>query len=240
MRKGATAMLSMPGSVNTTKKLKTEDRVIRDIHKGVIVNSYRDIQRILGLKKTDSIEVPDELFGLKWEVFSTRNSNLAADWLADVLRMHQSSKNWVCISMIKEGCKNNWKQDWVQARNLPKYLMRLVKNPDFEVRDIYVSQGEFFSRCNRRVNNLAAIRVCFVDLDYKLLKERRPEITENPTPYEWEELIKEHFAKYKIPLPNDVVFTGGGVHLKWIFDEAVLRSNLEYWQYAQKLLLVLF
>ncbi|MBQ3456920.1 MAG: hypothetical protein IJG36_10815, partial [Synergistaceae bacterium] len=240
MRKGATAMFSMPGSVNTTKKLKTNHRLIRDIHEGVTVSSYRDIQRILGLKETGSLEVPDELLGLKWEVFSTHHGELAADWLVDVLRMHPSSQNWVCISMIKEGMKKPWSNHWERACDLPHYIMRLVKNPDFDLRDMYVSQGEFFSRSNRRVNNLAAIQVCFVDLDYKLLKERRPEITRNPTPEEWEELIKEHCAKYKIPLPNDVVFSGGGVHLKWIFDEAVLRSRLEYWQYAQRLLLLLF
>ena len=41
-------------------------------------------------------------------------------------------------------------------------------------------------------------------------------------------------------MPNVLVFSGGGVHLKWIFDEAVSRSDLEYWQYAQRLLLVQF
>ncbi len=236
LRKGATAMFSMPGSMNTTKKLKTADRLIRDIHSGVTVSSYREIQRILGLKETNSLEVPDELLGLKWEVFSTYHRELAEDWLADILRMHPSSKNWVCVSMIKDG----WKNHWEQACNLPKYLMSLVKNPDFDLRDIYVSQGEFFSRGNRHVNNLVAIQVCFVDLDYKYTKKYHPELTKNPTPEEWEELIKAHCAKFKIPLPNVLVFSGGGVHLKWIFDEGVSRSDLEYWQYAQRLLLVQF
>ena len=236
LRKGATAMFSMPGSVNTTKKLKTADRLIRDIHSGVTVSSYREIQRILGLKETNSLEVPDELLGLKWEVFSTYHRELAEDWLADVLRMHPLSKNWVCVSMIKDG----WKNHWEQACNLPKYLMSLVKTPDFDLRDIYVSQGEFFSRGNRHVNNLVAIQVCFVDLDYKYTKKYHPELTKNPTPKEWEELIKAHCAKFKIPLPNVLVFSGGGVHLKWIFDEAVSRSDLEYWQYAQRLLLLQF
>ena len=169
-------------------------------------------------------------------MFSTHHRELAEDWLADVLRMHPSSKNWVCVSMIKDG----WKNHWEQAYNLPNYLMRLVKNPDFDLRDIYVSQGEFFSKCNRHVNNLASVRVCFVDLDYKLLKKYHPEIMANPTPEEWEELIKVHCAKTKAPLPNDVVFSGGGAHLKWIFEEAVSRSRLEYWQYAQRLLLLQF
>ena len=77
-------------------------------------------------------------------------------------------------------------------------------------------------------------------MDYKLLKEYRPDITKNPTPEEWEALIKAQCEKFRIPLPNDVVFSGGGVHLKWIFDEAVSRRGLAYWQYAQRLLLAQF
>ena len=238
LRKGATAMFAMPGSKNTTKSLKTDDRIIREIHKGVIVSSYREIQRKLGLKETSSFDVPDEFIGLKWEIFSANNHELAEDLLADVLKFHVSSENWVCVGMID--IQGKWRNHWERACNLPNYLIRLSKAPEFDLCDIYVSQGEFFSRCDRTVNNLAAIRVNFVDLDYKLLKQYRPEITENPTPAEWEELVKEHCAKYKIPLPNGVVHTGGGVHLKWIFDETLSRRELAKWQYCQRLLQVLF
>ena len=238
LRKGATAMFSLPGSVNTTKSLKTDDRIIRDIHKGITVSSYREIQRVLGLKETNSLEVSEEMFGLKWEVFRTYNRELAEDWLADVLKIHQSGRNWVCVGMID--AQGKWRNHWERVCNLPSYLMRLVKRPEFDLWDIYVSQGEFFSRSDRHVKNLAAIRVCFVDLDYKLMKQYRPEITENPTPAEWLELVKEHCEKYKLPLPNDAVSTGGGLHLKWIFDETVSRPELAYWQYCQKLLLAQF
>ena len=127
LRKGATAMFSMPGSVNTTKSLKTDDRLIREIHKGVTVSSYREIQRILGLKETNSLDVSDELLDLKWELFRTYNHELAEDWLADILKIHPSSERWVCVGMIKDG---DWKNHWERASDLPKYLMRFVKNPE--------------------------------------------------------------------------------------------------------------
>lgn len=52
--------------------------------------------------------------------------------------------------------------------------------------------------------------------------------------------MKSHCEKFKIPLPNDVVFSGGGVHLKWIFEEPVSRAELPLWQYSQQLLLAQF
>ena len=42
----------------------------------------------------------------------------------------------------------------------------------------------------------------------------KPEITENPSPEVVEKLVKAHCEKFGIPLLNDVVFSGGVVHLK--------------------------
>ena len=118
--------------------------------------------------------------------------------------------------------------------------MRLAGTLELSHLDLYVSQGEFLRYGDRKVSNLAEIRVNFVDLDYKLLKQYHPEVTENPTAEEWKKLAAEHCTRFVITKPNAIVFTGGGVHLKWIFDEAVSRSDLAYWQYAQKLLLEQF
>ena len=240
-----TVMFRIPGSKDTRKTLKSNDRIIRKLHEGERVESYRDIQRILGLKETrcgEISEVLDEVTRQKWEMFSRKNPELVMDWLADVLRIHPSSKNWVCFGFIDENQK--WNHRWAQAFELRKYLLKLIHKPEFSLYDFYVSQGEFFGEKNKKikrtVENLASINDNFVDLDYKKLVEYRPEITENPSPEEWEELIKAHCEKYGIPLPNDVVFTGGGVHLKWIYDEPISRAYLELWQYIQKLLLLLF
>ena len=35
-----------------------------------------------------------------------------------------------------------------------------------------------------------------------------------------------------LPRTNATVFTGGGMHLKCIYDEPVARAELEDWQYA--------
>ena len=236
-----TVMFSVPGSKDTRKTLKSNDRIIREIHKGETVESYREIQRILGLKETycgEISEVLDEVTQDKWEMFSRNNPELVSDWFADVLKIHPSGKNWVCFGFIDENRK--WNNRWAQAFELRKYLMKLVCRSEFSSCDFYVSQGEFFSDKNRTVNNLASINVSFVDLDYKILVEYRPEITENPSPEEWEELIKAQCEKFGIPLPNDVVFSGGGVHLKWIYEEAISRAELELWKFAQNLLLSQF
>ena len=237
-----TVMFRVPGSKDTRKTLKkSADRIIRKIHQGEIAESYRTIQRALGIKETYSDEQPevfDEVAKQKWERFSVDNPELAKDWEADVLRIHPSSQNWVCFGFIGENKK--WNNRWTQACELRKYLLKLIYRPEFSTCDFYVSQGEFFSRNDRTVKNLASINANFVDLDYKILVGYRPEITENPSPKEWETLIKAHCEKFGIPLPNDVVFTGGGVHLKWIYDEPISRSELELWQYAQSLLLSQF
>lgn len=238
-----TVMFAIPGSKDTRKSLKVNDnaRIIREIHKGEVVESYRDIQRILGLKETycgEIAEVVDEVTQQKWEMFSRDNFELVKDWQADILRIHPSSKNWVCFGFIDENHK--WNNRWTQANKIQEFLMKLVYKPEFSACDFYVSQGEFFSRNDRTVDNLTTINASFVDLDYKILVKYRPEITENPTPEAWEELVKAHCEKLGIPLPNDVVFSGGGVHLKWIYDEAASRAELPLWQYSQNLLLSQF
>ena len=234
-----TTMFRVPGSLNTTKKLKTDDRVVRDIHEGEIVSSYRDIQRILGLTPSEpERENPEEAPRQEWEAFSLKNGGLVNDWMREVFMIHpMTSRHWVCVGAIQGG---KWKQHYIQACDLPKYLMRLAGTPEFSQFDWYVSQGEF-QRCNdRKVSNLAGIRANFVDLDYKLLKQYHPEITENPTAEEWQELAEEHCASYMLPRPNATVFTGGGMHLKYIYEEAATSADLEAWQYAQKLLLEQF
>lgn len=237
----ATTMFSIPGSKDTRKTLKSDDRIIREIHNGETVESYRNIQRALGLKETfgnEQSEVLDEIFEQKWQKFSEENSELVREWLVDILKIHQAGQNWVCFSFFDE--KRTWNNRWVKAFEVRKFLMNLVRKPEFNSCDFYVSQGEFFDRNDRHVENLASIKACFVDLDYKILAEYRPEISENPTPEAWEELVKSHCEKFKIPLPNDIVFSGGGVHLKWIFEKAVSRAELPLWQYSQNLLLAQF
>jgi len=238
-----TTMFRIPGSKDTRKSLKTDDnaRIIREIHKGEVVESYRDIQRALGLEETyyeNNSEVFEVIDQEKWDRFSADNSEIVKDWLADVLKIHQPSKNWICFGFI-DGNKV-WNNRWTQAFELRKFLMNIIRKPEFNSCDFYVSQGEFFSRGDRHVDNLASVNVNFVDLDYKILVDYRPEISENPSPEEWKKIIIEHCGKFGIPLPNDVVFSGGGVHLKWIYDKPVERTELELWQYAQRLLLSQF
>ena len=110
----ATTMFSIPGSKDTRKTLKSDYRIIREIHNGETVESYRNIQRALGLKETfenDQPEVFDEIFEQKWQNFSEENSELVKDWFADVLKIHQTGRNWVCFGFIDE--QDSWNNRWV-------------------------------------------------------------------------------------------------------------------------------
>ena len=233
----ATTMFSIPGSKDARKNSKPPVKIIREIHKGETVKSYRDIQKVLGLNEIVENENQDELLEQKWQELSENNPELVKDWLADVLKIHPSSKNWICFCFIKDKI---WNNRWIRAFELRKFLINIIKKTEFNACDFYFSQGEFFNRYDRRVQNLVSINLCFVDLDYKILVKYRPENSENPSPEEWEEMIINHCRKLNIPLPNDVVFSGGGVHLKWIFDEPVTRPELALWRYCQQLLLVQF
>ena len=235
---GITTVFRLPGSLNTTKKLKTTDRVVRDVHEGKVLSSYCVMQRILGLPVTSSRrEKSVEILREETEALRSTNIGLVNDWKRELFRIHPpTGKNWVCVGAIKNG----WKQHFERACDLPLYLMKLAGTPEFSQLDIYVSQGEFQSSNDRHVSNLASIRVNFVDLDYKLLRKCRPGLTENPTAEEWKELVVDHCMKHSIPAPNAIVFSGGGVHLKWIYGEAVTRNELDCWSYVQRLLLEQF
>ena len=82
------------------------------------------------------------------------------------------------------------------------------------------------------MNSVAATNVSFLDLDGKLAK--------NQTPEEWRDVVLEHCRRYAIPEPNDMVFTGNGIHVKWIYTRPALRHQLERWSHVERLLFAQF
>ena len=128
------------------------------------------------------------------------------DWITDVASIHPASDNWICFA-LSDGA-GGWTHKWCRGRDVLCTLQRLKARPDFLTRNIYVSQLSFKER-KRTVNCIAAMNVSFLDLDGKLAK--------NQTPEEWREVVLEHCRRYAIPEPNDMVFTGNGIHVKWIY-----------------------
>ena len=62
----------------------------------------------------------------EWQNFSEENSELVKDWFADVLKIHQTGRNWVCFGFIDE--HGSWNNRWVKAFEIRKFLMNLVRN----------------------------------------------------------------------------------------------------------------
>ncbi|MBR6901265.1 MAG: hypothetical protein IKN30_04295 [Synergistaceae bacterium] len=151
----------------------------------------------------------------------------------DVLRIHLASDNYVCLCF--KGEKESWRQIFVHSKNLEKKLIELKSEPDFDRKNIYVSQAKFLSDKSRAVDNVASLSVSFLDIDGKLAAEHK-----DLTPEEWANLIVEHCREKEIPLPGIIVFSGNGLHVKWLYRKAITREKLDRWAMLQKKLWLIF
>lgn len=274
----AVTVFRVPGTVNT--KIKRGDKFVRVINEGCVIDSYKDMQKVLANLDKDALNQPpvpskkpknakpkpkkrkrriksiseeavsNEISENKLETennstidtankktkktadkFSKLPEKYVGAWEADALKIHTLlSDRYICISQIIDG---KWRNTWIQAQKLRDKLANLALSGDLLKYDTYISQLEFFSK-SRKTNNVSSIGLNFLDLDGKIIGDA------NRTPDEWKQVIEEHCEKYEIPLPNIMMFSGGGVHLKWIYKEHVSRTNIEEWNCIQKLLLSQF
>ena len=153
-------------------------------------------------------------------------------WEHDLLAFHRGSRDLVCLGYFDaaaaEGAERAWRQRWVRADRLLDELSRF----DLE-QDLYISQLEFSAR-KRDVEHVASMRVNFLDIDWKRLEEN------DLTPEAWKDRILEHCRDHRIPEPNAVVFSGNGLHVKWIYTAPITREERGRWDLAQRLLLSQF
>ena len=153
-------------------------------------------------------------------------------WEHDLLAFHRGGRDLVCLGYFDataaEGAERPWRQRWVRADRLLDELSRI----DLE-QDLYISQLEFSTR-KRDVEHVASMRVNFLDIDWKRLEEN------NLTPEAWKDRILEHCRGHRIPEPNAVIFSGNGLHVKWIYTAPIAKEARRRWDLAQRLLLSQF
>ncbi|MFY0992886.1 replication protein [Halomonas sp. C05BenzN] len=94
-------------------------------------------------------------------------------------------------------------------------------------RDCYLSQAQFM-RPNRRAVNLYSLPLLFCDLD--------PVSRHHMPPEEWRRAVLMVCKDEGIPPPSLIVYSGRGVHLKWILTTPLPRAALPRWNVAQKML----
>ncbi|WP_280570594.1 replication protein [Chromohalobacter sp. 296-RDG] len=92
-------------------------------------------------------------------------------------------------------------------------------------RDCYLSQAQFM-RPNRRAVNLYSLPLLFCDLD--------PVSRHHMPPEEWRRAVLMVCKDEGIPPPSLIVYSGRGVHLKWILTSPLPRAALPRWNFAQK------
>ena len=88
---------------------------------------------------------------------------------------------------------------------------------------------------NRTEDNVASLSLSFLDIDGKFAAEQK-----NLTPEEWVNLVLEECRSKEIPLPSIMIFSGNGLHVKWLYKEAVTRKKLVRWTRLQKKLCLIF
>ena len=162
-------------------------------------------------------------------------ANVANDAL-DIWRLHHDSNNWVCICTQNKakGERGKWTEYWTPASRVLEKLAELKRTiPDFEEYNVYVSQLQFSIK-NRKVENVAAFRACFVDIDGKYYGR------DDLTAEEWKTAILKFHRENKLPMPSEMVFSGNGVHVKYFFTKLMTEKELSRWERLERKLFDIF
>ena len=126
--------------------------------------------------------------------------------------------------------KSRWpvRQQCFQLDALPTVIDALVNRQHFDTTDFWISQNGF-GKPNRRATNIASLNMLFIDLDIR--KQGHWLASHKPEESAW--LIVQWCIDRDIPIPSFIVWSGNGLHLKWLFDSALPRSAKPVWDALQ-------
>lgn len=167
-----------------------------------------------------------------------RNLNIFDELKIDPLSflIPQDEHTWVTVAFYTvQGEKYIWTERHIRTEDLSAYLQEINLN-----RDLWITQNQF--RAERRQKaNVAYIPAFFCDCDIKkdtdLIKSGAIATVSDAIP-----LLKKFFWENDIPNPSIVNNTGNGLHVKWLFPEALHVSGpsdplLQKWEAAQTALI---
>ena len=150
-----------------------------------------------------------------------RIPNQQLDLITEPSNYHGAA-DWGFFSVVTKHPDKGARQSSYPLSQLPDVLSVLPRD-----RDTYISQAEF-ERPNRRVINLARVGLLFVDID--------PGLATHLDGDQWAMRCLMACRDEGIPAPSLIVYSGRGVHLKWLLDRPVPRAALPRWNHAQQCL----
>lgn len=140
--------------------------------------------------------------------------------------MSYHSAEWGFFSVVSRHPEKGMLQKSYPLRLLSEVLSAVPRD-----RDTYVSQAEF-TKPNRRVVNLARVGLMFVDID--------PGQATHLDGDQWAMRCLMACQDEGVPAPSLIVFSGRGVHMKWLLDRPLPRAAIMRWNHAQKCLVQRF
>lgn len=126
------------------------------------------------------------------------------------------------IALLAKQDSGRMRQQMFRAYHLDKVLAAAPRD-----RDTYLSQASFL-RNNRRAVSIHSLPMMFADLD--------PPKGRTISADEWRHKVLLFCGDEGIPAPSLIVYSGRGVHLKWLLSAAVPRNTLPRWNLLQNLL----
>jgi hypothetical protein len=130
----------------------------------------------------------------------------------------------------RDPSRTTMKHDWFRVDSMETVLSCY----DGRESDTWISQGAFF-KPSRRVVNLWNIGLFFCDLDYY----KNPKLA-NSSPEHVCGMVRIKCEDLGFPPPSLFIFSGQGLQIKWIFDQAINQPALRRWSVAQTVLCKVF
>jgi DNA-binding transcriptional regulator YiaG len=177
---------------------------------------------------------------------------------ADFLRELDDRSKWddrldylsqVDLSILAdEAAKVRMKEnlEWLKHRdplNLTQHMVKLENLPEVEAfcrkkANHFVSQNSFYFG-GRKTHLLAGLTCCFLDLDYYKLDDGEIKEMLNIDDLAVDKIINICTESKWAP-PSQIVRTGRGLLVRWIFDEFLPGGALPRWKHVQAKLYALF
>lgn len=157
---------------------------------------------------------------------AAENDKYTDEWKQDPLLFHRPRKTWVCLASLSGS--GVWQQRWLPTWALASELNKLdVK------RDWWISQAEFSDKV-RDIAHVAYLQSSFIDLDWKKCSAYISGFLPEPDDPAAVEIIMSRCRAAHIPEPNIIVFSGNGLHLKWVYSGVIPAAALPRWNAVQR------